>query len=133
MIITLGLHRRKRNGGYNFEIGLIEHECRKRTFWIAYILDRYLSLMGGRPRIIQDFDIDQELPARVDDIDLTDSEIRTRVGLFDSQMDAPLMHIKYSKPLSTPRVRCILIYLQVNANQWPNVVHCVSIAQYVYR
>jgi hypothetical protein len=97
-MITLGLHRRKRPGGYRSEMGVIEHECRKRTFWAAYVLDRYLSVMGGRPRTLQDFDTDQDFPARVDDAELTSDGIKLQDDQFDCEMDAPIMHIKYRCP-----------------------------------
>lgn len=95
MAITLGLHRRKRRGGSRDEMELIEHECRKRAFWAVYMLDRYLSVMGGRPRLLQDEDMDQDFPERVnDDEDLTSDGIRDRSGPFDSVMDAPIAHAK---------------------------------------
>jgi hypothetical protein len=97
-MITLGLHRRKRPGGYRSEMGVIEHECRKRTFWAAYVLDRYLSVMGGRPRTLQDFDTDQDFPARVDDAELTSDGIKLQDDQFDCEMDAPIMHIEYRSP-----------------------------------
>ncbi|KIW26596.1 uncharacterized protein PV07_06415 [Cladophialophora immunda] len=97
LIITLGLHRRKRSGGYRSEIGAVEHECRKRAFWVAYVLDRYLSVMGGRPRTLQDFDTDQDFPARVHDDELTFEGIKPRSGYFDCDMDAPIMHIKLAR------------------------------------
>jgi hypothetical protein len=37
-------------------------ECRKRVFWVAYVMDRYLSAVLGRPMLIQDEDIDQVCP-----------------------------------------------------------------------
>ncbi|RFU33821.1 hypothetical protein B7463_g2490, partial [Scytalidium lignicola] len=97
MIITLGLHRRKRHSRYTVENGLIDQECQKRTFWAAYTIDRYLSVMGGRPRILQDFDIDQGLPERVDDEDLTAAGIIHRPEPFDTLMDAPIMHSKLAR------------------------------------
>ncbi|EXJ75498.1 uncharacterized protein A1O5_00004 [Cladophialophora psammophila CBS 110553] len=97
LIITLGLHRRKRPGGYRSEMGAVEHECRKRTFWAAYVLDRYLSVMGGRPRNLQDFDTDQDFPARVHDDELTSESIKFRDDQFDCEMDAPIMHIKLAR------------------------------------
>ncbi|KAH0847067.1 hypothetical protein FOPE_11597 [Fonsecaea pedrosoi] len=108
LIITLGLHRRKRPGGYRSEIGAIEHECRKRAFWVAYVLDRYLSVMGGRPRTLQDFDADQDFPARVHDDELTFEGIEPRGGHFDCDMDAPIMHIKYLLPQPRCRVMELL-------------------------
>ncbi|KAH8807373.1 fungal-specific transcription factor domain-containing protein [Xylogone sp. PMI_703] len=97
MIITLGLHRRKRSSRYKVENGPIDQECQKRTFWAAYTIDRYLSVMGGRPRILQDFDIDQELPKRIDDEDLTAAGIIPRSEPFDTLMDAPIMHSKLAR------------------------------------
>ncbi|OAL19671.1 hypothetical protein AYO22_09543 [Fonsecaea multimorphosa] len=97
LIITLGLHRRKRPGGYRSEVGAVEHECRKRAFWVAYVLDRYLSVMGGRPRTLQDFDTDQDFPARLHDDELTFEGIKPRDGQFDCDMDAPIAHIKLAR------------------------------------
>ncbi len=38
---------------------LILSECQKRVFWVAYVLDRYLSVVLGNPQLIQDEFIDQ--------------------------------------------------------------------------
>ncbi|OAP56571.1 hypothetical protein AYL99_08683 [Fonsecaea erecta] len=96
LIITLGLHRRRRPGGYKSEIGAVEHECRKRAFWAAYVLDRYLSVMGGRPRTLQDFDTDQDFPARVHDDELTFEGTKPRDGQFDYwPVSAPIALLKY--------------------------------------
>ncbi len=94
IIITLGYHRRKRRTGYNSDTGPVEAECRKRAFWAAYVLDRYLSVMGGRPRLFQDPDLDQGFPERVNDEDLTTNGTKPRRGPFDCIMDASIMHIK---------------------------------------
>ena len=42
-------------------------QCRKRTFWAAYILDKYMGVVMGRPRHFHDKDIDQEYPDRIND------------------------------------------------------------------
>lgn len=68
IVMALGLHRKRPSPSP--AIGLIESECQKRIFWSAYILDRYLSVMKGRPRIFRDEDIDQEYPANVSDSDM---------------------------------------------------------------
>lgn len=44
--------------------------------------------------MVQDVDSDQDFPVRVDDRDLTVSEIRSRVDTFDCHMDAPIAHTK---------------------------------------
>ncbi|KAH6669821.1 fungal-specific transcription factor domain-containing protein [Halenospora varia] len=72
IVMALGLHRN--NSQYN-SIGLIESECRKRAFWSSYTLDRYLSVMKGRPRIFRDNDIDQEYPANVSDSDMIFTDV----------------------------------------------------------
>jgi hypothetical protein len=68
IVMALGLHRKR--PAHSPVVGLIESECQKRAFWSAYILDRYLSVMKGRPRIFRDEDIDQEYPANVSDSDM---------------------------------------------------------------
>ncbi|KAI1627955.1 hypothetical protein EDD37DRAFT_560252, partial [Exophiala viscosa] len=56
------------------KLDLLTLESRKRTFWCAYVLDNYLSVMLGRPRILHDGDIDQEYPRNINDHDLLSSE-----------------------------------------------------------
>jgi len=65
LIFATGLHRKNGtpgNGGVQAE-DMILHECQKRVFWVAYVLDRYLSTVLGRPLLIQDEDIDQVRPS----------------------------------------------------------------------
>lgn len=74
---------------------MIEIECRRRTFWCTYTLDAFLSVALGRPRSFHDDDIDTELPACLDDDELTTActgAARPRVG--PSIMFAPLAHIR---------------------------------------
>ncbi|KAK5086798.1 hypothetical protein LTS08_007211 [Lithohypha guttulata] len=68
---ALGIHRRLSS---STKINVLETECRKRSFWCLYILDGYLSVMLGRPRLIRDDDVDQPFPENVADIDLMSSE-----------------------------------------------------------
>ncbi len=106
MAITLGLHRRKRRHGYKHEVGLVEDECRKRAFWAIYLLDRYLSVMGGRPRLLQDEDNDQDFPESLDDKDIISGAVQSRPVKFDCVMDAPIAHAKFSPsiyPETLPR------------------------------
>lgn len=57
LIHALGLHRKQ---VADAQVGdMVERECRKRTFWCAYVLDRYLGSMMGRPCALHDIDIDQ--------------------------------------------------------------------------
>ncbi len=41
---------------------IVTHECNKRAFWGAYALDKYFATALGRPMLIKDEDIDQDLP-----------------------------------------------------------------------
>ena len=68
---ALGIHRRQSSSS---RVNVLEGECRKRTFWSAYVLDGYLSVMLGRPRLIRDEDVDQPLPQNIADNDLMSSE-----------------------------------------------------------
>jgi hypothetical protein len=58
----LGLHR-----NIKADFNPIEREERKRTFWVIRRLDTYVSAMLGLPNMLSDDDIDQELPAEIDD------------------------------------------------------------------
>lgn len=67
---ALGLHRKMSST----KVNSLEGECRKRTFWSLYVLDAYLSVMLGRPRLLRDEDIDQPYPYNIDDHDLISNE-----------------------------------------------------------
>lgn len=94
LVLALGLNRNRHPDaarGSNY----IDVECRRRTFWCAYTLDAYLSAALGRPRLLHDEDIDTELPACVDDLEITEDRISTStIGKGPSVMLAPLAHIK---------------------------------------
>jgi hypothetical protein len=92
IVMAIGLHRKTNSPG---KFGLIDQECRKRAFWSAYILDRYLSVMKGRPSIFRDEDIDQEHPVNVNDEDMvfTDSKLIAYLPLR-GQLEASIHHVK---------------------------------------
>lgn len=93
IIMAMGLHRKTETSR---KVGLVEQECRKRAFWSSYILDRYLSVMKGRPRIFRDEDIDQEYPVNVDDDDMvfTDKDLIAVLPLR-GLLDASINHAKF--------------------------------------
>lgn len=95
LALAIGLNRNKAPGvasGLNY----IEVESRRRTFWCAYTLDAYLSVSLGRPRSFHDDDIDTELPACVEDHEITRDHTRpSALGRGYSIMLAPLAHMKY--------------------------------------
>ncbi|KAK9372327.1 fungal-specific transcription factor domain-containing protein [Lipomyces chichibuensis] len=104
LIQALGLHRRQRHLSTQNTVDYIEQECRKRVFWAAYNLDKYLSTVLGRPSIFHDNDIDQELPSLVNDEDITHKEMS--LGDYKTVnciMLAPVLHASLVRVLS-----CIL-------------------------
>ena len=74
ILTSLGLHRAQSTKSQRVVVDSVESELRKRVFWCAYVLDGYLSVMLGRPRIFRDEDIDQPYPRNVDDNDLMSTE-----------------------------------------------------------
>jgi len=83
IISALGMHRRDRRKTHNAasKPDYAHSQCRKRTFWSAYILDKYMGVVMGRPRHFHDKDIDQEYPERAND------ENVTPLGLIPSASD----------------------------------------------
>ncbi|KAI1064376.1 hypothetical protein LB506_007564 [Fusarium annulatum] len=97
LALAIGLNRNKRPGVIS-GLNHIEVESRRRTFWCAYTLDAYLSVSLGRPRNFHDDDIDTELPACVDDNDITKDHINLAGSAKGySVMLAPLGHMKLAR------------------------------------
>lgn len=98
LIQALGLHRWQK---HVHTVDYIEQETRKRVFWSAYSLDKYLSAVLGRPSIFHDSDIDQELPLLVNDSDLTAKHINfENYKTVNCIMLAPVLHTKLVRMLS---------------------------------
>lgn len=75
MITALGLHRRRgRNRGLGPEVVIhpeyAKIQCERRTFWSAYVLDKQIAHMTGRPSFFNMDNIDQDLPDCVNDEDM---------------------------------------------------------------
>ncbi|KAE8356500.1 fungal-specific transcription factor domain-containing protein [Aspergillus coremiiformis] len=99
LVTALGLHRRypaqlSKNGNT-----YLEREIRKRIFWSTYTLDKYLSAMFGRPRLIHDEDHDQDLPDEVNDEDMLEDDVHRRMGSPDCMMIASVLHYKLGRVL----------------------------------
>lgn len=58
LAFALGLNRGRRCDSSG-TVDFVELESRRRLFWCAYSLDKYLSAALGRPRTFRDEDIDQ--------------------------------------------------------------------------
>jgi hypothetical protein len=98
IISALGLHRRsdrKRNATSSHQPDYIVSQCRKRTFWVAYTIDKYLAVVFGRPRLYHDDDIDQDFPDRVNDEDMTPQGPSTIEPKLDCHVDSVVFHAKY--------------------------------------
>ncbi|KAJ9641594.1 Gypsy retrotransposon integrase-like protein 1 [Knufia peltigerae] len=67
----LGLHRNIPN-----RFNPIELEERRRIFWLVRKMDSYVGAVLGLPQMLSDDDIDQELPAEIDDEYITSEGIR---------------------------------------------------------
>lgn len=95
LVTALGLHRKcpakvSKNGNT-----YLERELRKRIFWSAYTLDKYLSVMFGRPRLLQDEDTDQEFPHEVNDEDILEEDPLRRSGSADCMLIASVLHYRF--------------------------------------
>jgi hypothetical protein len=58
LALAIGLHRGRRCESSS-TVDYVELESRRRLFWCAYSLDKYLAAALGRPRTFKDEDIDQ--------------------------------------------------------------------------
>ena len=97
LMMALGFHNKRPRLGIDEE-DLIRKECRRRVLWCSYTLDKYLSVILGRPRLWQDEDLDEELPTRINDQDLTRHE--KRISNRDCLMDAPVFHTMLARILT---------------------------------
>src|SRR6478752_2855302 len=96
IVTALGLHRKStqyRNGGRQ-PADYIISECRKRTFWVLYTIDKYLAVVFGRPRFYHDNDVDQEFPDRVNDEDMTPQGPSPLEPAMDCHVDSLLFHAR---------------------------------------
>ena len=99
LIMALGLHRKRTPTPDTKVSDLVVAECQKRVLWCSYTVDKYLSVIIGRPRLLQDEDIDQEYPSHVNDEDLSAHSITTRPAR-DCTMDAPIFHACLARVLA---------------------------------
>lgn len=103
IVTALGLHRKSnhyRNGGRQ-PTDYIISECRKRTFWVLYTLDKYLAVVFGRPRFYHDNDTDQDFPDRVNDEDMTPQGPSLAEPAMDCHVDAVIFHARYENAVLT--------------------------------
>lgn len=97
VLSAMGLHRRedRKRASSAYRRDYIEEQCKKRTFWVAYTLDKYLGVIFGRPRHYHDDDIDQEFPEAVNDEDMTSNGPRESEN--DCHIDSLISHAKLAQ------------------------------------
>jgi hypothetical protein len=102
----IGLHRRYQEPG----LSAAEIRVRNRVFWIAYALDKDISLQTGEPPTQDDEDMDVELPFENNLIQPGESynvdffNFRTRLAIIQGQIYKRLLSVKASKQSATERV-----------------------------
>ncbi|KAJ6279044.1 fungal-specific transcription factor domain-containing protein, partial [Bipolaris maydis] len=98
IIAALGLHRRddRKRSASATKRDYIEQQCRKRTFWVAYILDKYLGVIFGRPRHYHDDDIDQDFPDAVNDENMTSDGPRNSSS-DDCHLESLICHARLAQ------------------------------------
>ncbi|KAH6866754.1 fungal-specific transcription factor domain-containing protein [Alternaria rosae] len=98
IISALGLHRRddRKRQPNSTKRDYIGEQCRKRTFWVAYTLDKYLGVIFGRPRHYHDEDIDQDFPDAVNDEDMTSTGPNT-TNTDDCHIESLVYHARLAQ------------------------------------
>lgn len=90
LAIAMGIHRASSldRSGEDY----ILRECKKRTFWTAYTLDTYLSVVLGRLTLIPEHGADQKYPELANDEELTKGGIVRCARPKDCVTVAPNFH-----------------------------------------
>lgn len=91
----MGLHRSFRDS-----FTPVEAETRKRCFWVIRKFDIYVGAMLGLPLTLSDDDVDQEFPQEVDDMYITDTEIKSMPIGYVPLQAASNANFKLSKILA---------------------------------
>ncbi|TLD09532.1 hypothetical protein PspLS_11861 [Pyricularia sp. CBS 133598] len=110
LVSAMGLHRKpsrnSRPATQRLRTDYIQQQCGRRTFWVLYTIDVYLSVVLGRPRYLHDDNIDQEYPDTVADEEMTPEGERNsgRASMDeddiegdDSPMEAVVQHAKLGR------------------------------------
>jgi hypothetical protein len=93
---TLGIHRKQSEKAGGSEIDSIVVEVRRRLFWCAFTLDKYLSIVMGRSPLLHVDFTNQALPMIVNDEDLTLEGVRQQKPAHsrDSLLHATRAHVE---------------------------------------
>ncbi|KAL2835650.1 fungal-specific transcription factor domain-containing protein [Aspergillus pseudoustus] len=99
IISSLGLHRKqsRKQNALREPSEYITQQCAKRVFWTAYTIDKYLSVVFGRPRLMQDIEIDQEFPDNVNDEDMSPNGPLRVDGRDECHVASLICHAKIAR------------------------------------
>ncbi|KAK2015994.1 fungal-specific transcription factor domain-containing protein [Colletotrichum eremochloae] len=97
IVSALGLHRKSGRNRGSSDRDYIISQCRKRTFWVAYTIDKYLSVVFGRPRMYHDEDIDQDFPDCVNDEEMTPQGRSRDEPEMDCHVESLIFHAKLAQ------------------------------------
>ncbi|KAL3486224.1 fungal-specific transcription factor domain-containing protein [Aspergillus germanicus] len=99
IISSLGLHRRqsRQQNAFGEQSNYVAQQCAKRVFWTAYTIDKYLSVVFGRPRLLHDVEIDQEFPDPVNDEDMGRTGPLMSDGNDESHITSLIFHAKIAR------------------------------------
>lgn len=97
LTFAVGLHQ---STSFKSKISRLETELRRRVFWCVYKTDKYLSIALGRPTLVQDSSISQDLPTAINDEDLSEN-IADASDEADCVMDADIVQTHLAKIVNT--------------------------------
>ncbi|KAJ0417561.1 fungal-specific transcription factor domain-containing protein [Aspergillus carlsbadensis] len=99
IISSLGLHRKqfRRTNSFGEQSDYITQQCAKRAFWTAYTVDKYLSVVFGRPRLLHDVEIDQEFPDAINDEDMGPNGPLMSDGSSECHITSLIFHAKIAR------------------------------------
>jgi hypothetical protein len=96
----MGRHRKqsRQQNAFGEQSDYIAQQCAKRAFWTAYTIDKYLSVVFGRPRLLHAVEIDQEFPDRVNDEDMGSNGHLMSDGNDECHITSSICHAKDVEP-----------------------------------
>ncbi|GJC78670.1 activator of stress genes 1 [Colletotrichum liriopes] len=97
IVSALGLHRKSGRNRGGSDKDYIISQCRKRTFWVAYTIDKYLAVVFGRPRLYHDDNIDQDFPDCVNDEEMTPQGKSRDEPEMDCHVESLIFHAKLAQ------------------------------------
>ncbi|CAK7208594.1 Gypsy retrotransposon integrase-like protein 1 [Sporothrix bragantina] len=113
--LRMGLHRNLPH----VKLNPIEHESRRRVFYVIRQMDTYVSALLGFPMSLRDEDIDQSLPTEIDDEYITKDGIRQPPPGTPSFYQACNAYTKLTEILAKV-IRCVYPVRRIPGSPPPN-------------